>query len=148
MEEAIATVLEYQERASRLFENGTKLVRRGELEKAGEFFWGAIASYVNALRFIYQGKASSGHKEMVLAAKEMAMQANDSKLFQAIETSEKFHANYYHGFISKDEFSKYYEEAKYAFDSFHSILERERVKRGIGIENASKSSGLQPGDVQ
>ncbi len=131
MEEAVEKVLGYSARASQLFENGEGLAKKGELEKAGEFFWGAIACYINALRFMHTGKAHGGHKEMVLDAKKIAAQIGDTPLFEAIEGAEKFHANYYHSFIPKDEFPQYYKKAEYAFLAFHRLLEQEKTRLGI-----------------
>ncbi|MCS4540696.1 MAG: hypothetical protein HYU03_08415 [Thaumarchaeota archaeon] len=68
IDEGKRKIVGYQVRATELFKNGEELAMKGELEKAGEFFWGAISCYLNALEFLDKGKAHGGHGEMVKMA--------------------------------------------------------------------------------
>lgn len=121
--DSIEKIRKYEDRATQLIANAEALVKKGELEKAGEFFWGAIACYINALELLYTGKAHARHSEMVIEAKTIASGRKDIRLLEAIREAEKLHANYYHSFITKDEFPVYYAAAKYAFIEFQKILE-------------------------
>lgn len=104
------------------------LVKKKEFEKAGEFFWGAVACFINALEFLYTGKAHAKHGEMVEEAKKIAIGRENLRLLDAIGDAEKLHANYYHSFISKDEYPEYYEKARYALMEFEKILTEELAK--------------------
>lgn len=119
----------YSEKAVQLVENAEALVKKDELEKAGEFYWGALACYLNSLELLYTGKAHSGHAEMVREAKSIASSRGDPDLVKAIGMAEKLHANYYHNILSPDEFPDYYERWKYAFQKFGEILKDELARR-------------------
>lgn len=118
----IEKIGQYRLRAGQLVLNAEGLIRKGELEKAGEFLWGSIACYINCVELLHTGKAHSGHKEMVIEAKNIATVAQDTRLFEAIVGAEKLHANYYHSIIPEDEFPEYYDKAKYAFVTIQRIL--------------------------
>jgi hypothetical protein len=136
VEEAQVKIQNYRARAAQFFNNGKLLLKKGELEKAGEMFWGAISCYINAIQLLHTGKAYGDHKQMVNDAKKIATNVGDKNLLDAIEQAEKFHANFYHGFIPKDEFPKYYEKAVYAFVTFDRILQQELAKKGVTLEIA------------
>jgi hypothetical protein len=115
----------YRQKAIQLIENADGLVRKGELEKAGEFYWGALTCYLNSLELLRTGKSHSKHGEMVREAKQIASNRSDPALFNALQSAEKLHANYYHSILSEDEFPDYYEKWKYAFQGFEKILKEE-----------------------
>jgi hypothetical protein len=127
--DALEKIEKYESRSAQLIENADQLVRKHELEKAGEFYWGAVGCYLNALQFLFTGKAHSGHGEMVLEAKRIATERGDEPLLEAVKAAEKLHANYYHSFISEDEFPEYYEKALFAVRAFKGILS-EKLKSG------------------
>ena len=137
MEEVTKKVLGYQARAPVLLRNGMELVQKGEMEKGGEFIWGAVGAYLNALELLKTGKAKADHGQMVKNAEGVANSLGDKRLDEAIKSAEKLHANYYHSFLTKEEFLERAERARYAYERFGKILEDELSRLGITKNSAT-----------
>jgi hypothetical protein len=106
----IGNTREYRDRASRYLQNYEWEMEKGDREKAGEALWGVISCLINALYLLEKGKPSTKHRESSRFAKEFMtsrFEEEDSKEFaNTYEKVERFHANFYHAFLSEEEFKE------------------------------------------
>ncbi len=113
----------YKIRADKLFENAKIFLDKKEYEKTGEFLWGALAAYINAIVFFKTGKAKYNHNKLVKAGEDIAKEVNDPDLLKAINrTGQKLHANYYHGFLILEDFKDMFPEIEKAIEKLDKIL--------------------------
>jgi len=108
---------EYEQRALEYQANSMELLRRGELAKAGEMLWGALVSYLNAIAVLLRGEPLRRHGEVRKLGRQVAIARGDRELHEYIITTEAIHANFYHEFMSKEEFLEYYARALRALAS-------------------------------
>ena len=89
--EHIRTAREFLEASDREFEAGDEL-------QASEKLWGAAT---HALRAAMQAEGRTGgkHHELREAAQRLADERNDPTIQSGFAIAEKFHANFYHGFM-------------------------------------------------
>ena len=89
--EHIKTAREFLEASDREFEKGDEL-------QASEKLWGAATHALMAA--IQPGGQNIGkHRELSAAAKRLAQELNDPTIQSGFAIAEKFHANFYHGFM-------------------------------------------------
>ena len=121
--EAIEKIGKYKHRAEKLFENAKIFLDKGEYEKTGEFLWGALAAYINAIVFLRTGEAKYSHNKLVAAGENIAKVVKDADLLKAIrQTGQKLHANYYHGFLILEDFKDMFPEIEKAIEKLDNIL--------------------------
>ena len=99
---------EYEQKALRCLANAEELAKRGELSKAGEMLWGAVVSYINAIAALMRGEPLRRHREVLRAAREIAIARGNEKLLRAFRRAEALHADFYHEFISREDFMEYH----------------------------------------
>ena len=89
--EHVQTAREFLEASDREFEAGDKL-------QASEKLWGAAT---HALMAVIQaeGQTSKSHRDLRITARRLAIERNDLLIGIGFETAEKFHINFYHGFM-------------------------------------------------
>ena len=89
--EHIKTAREFLEASDREFEAGDEL-------QGSEKLWGAAT---HALRAAIQpsGQSIGKHRELSWAAKQLALERDDPAIQSGFAIAEKFHANFYHGFM-------------------------------------------------
>jgi len=115
-------VKEYVDRAQLLKLNVDESIGRGELDKAGEFLWGVVSCYLNALRLMLTGRVAADHKELMATAEQVAKNLNDERFIRAIREAERLHANFYHSFLDLQGFTQTYGEVMYALERLHGKL--------------------------
>ena len=81
----------FLEASDREFEDGDEL-------QASEKLWGAAT---HALRAVIQpeGQSNGRHQDLRVAAERLATERGDPIIRLGFEVAEKFHANFYHGFM-------------------------------------------------
>ena len=91
-EEHVQTARAFLEASDREFSDGDEL-------QASEKLWGAVVHAVNAVMLREAGKAPGKHRDMRIAAEQLATDSGDPNIILGFVTAEKFHANFYHGFM-------------------------------------------------
>ena len=114
----------YVDRAGALRANADAAISGGELDKAGEFLWGVMACYLNALKLMYTGKTAGTHKELMEVAIMVAKELGDERFRRAIKNAERLHANFYHLFLDAEDFARIYDDILYAARQLHELLLR------------------------
>lgn len=94
--EHIETARHFLAEADREYESGDML-------QASEKLWGA-ASHVVIAEMHRRGMKSSGHRAMILAVQEFAVDGEDPGLSDMFAGARAMHANFYHGFMEDYEF--------------------------------------------
>ena len=91
MQEHIQTALDFLARSDRYFAEGDRL-------QGSEKLWGACAHAVMAVARS-RGWKLGRHIDLREDAEVLALELNDPALLQRFKVAEKFHANFYHGFM-------------------------------------------------
>lgn len=103
--------------------------RRRELKdfaKASEFLWGVVSNLTYCLGLLY-GRKLGKHREVVAFLKELAGALRDDEMLKQIRAAEALHANFYHDFMSEDEFESYRWEVELLAIKLARVL-KERVR--------------------
>jgi len=108
IQDRLARASEYERRAVRYIQNAREMAGRGELAKAGEMLWGALASYLNAISILMRGRPSRSHRELLTIGREVALARGDRELLLVLERdAQALHANFYHDFMTRETFGMY-----------------------------------------
>ena len=89
--EHIKTAREFLEASDREFEVGDEL-------QGSEKLWGAATHALRAA-MLSEGRTGGKHHELREAAQRLADERNDPAIQSGFAIAEKFHANFYHGFM-------------------------------------------------
>lgn len=91
IQEHIETAQDFLSRSDRYFSEG-------DLLQGSEKLWGAAAHAIMAVAR-YRNWKLGRHMDLREDAEELAKELEEPVLFQHFKIAEKFHANYYHGFM-------------------------------------------------
>ena len=83
--------------------------KKGDLVQAGEKFWGALTALLNAIAE-KRGLPHYSHRDYAVIIDELYRETKDRDLVVGFSLAERLHANFYHNFISKDQFDLHREE--------------------------------------
>ena len=92
------TSAEHIETAKQFLADSDREFLDGDELQASEKLWGAASHAVMAIAE-QRGLSYRDHKELKILAQRLADQYDDSFLREGFSTAEKFHANFYHGFM-------------------------------------------------
>ncbi len=95
-QEHIQTAQEFLDAADREFADG-------EVLQASEKMWGAATHGVMAVAQ-QRGWSYGSHRDMKAATQRLAAESDNLPLIAGFSIAEKFHANFYHGFMEEFEF--------------------------------------------
>ena len=89
--EHVQTAWEFLEASDREFE-------AGDILQGSEKLWGAAT---HALMAVMQsnGQTMKSHREMQNAARRLAIERNDVLILAGFDAAERFHINFYHGYM-------------------------------------------------
>lgn len=127
MMETTEKAKEYRERAARYLRNFESEQEKRDREKAGEALWGVVSCLTNALFILYKGRPSSNHRTTSEFAKQFIVSnfgEDGERLVNYYKNVEKFHANFYHAFLDKDEFEKSVSEIFELVELLDKFLEK------------------------
>ena len=104
VKEHVQLAQEFLEASDREFEAGDKF-------QASEKLWGAAS---HALMSVMQeeGEVGKSHSEMRRAVRRLAVKREDEFIRTGFEVAEKFHANFYHGFMEDFQISEGREDVR------------------------------------
>ena len=93
---------EHAQAAEAFLEDAAREFAAGDELQASEKMWGAASHAIMAVA-MQRGQDCGTHRKMVNAAGEIAKEQDDILLRAGISTAQKFHANFYHGFMETEE---------------------------------------------
>lgn len=105
--------------------NAKVMIDKGETEKASELLWGACLQMVFALSSL-KGITLPDHGTTKRYVLELSKEIKDEEIWKLFSLLEKLHANFYHGFLTKEEFPQYVEAAKIFITKLEKVL-KEKV---------------------
>ena len=97
-QEHIHTAQDFLQESDREFAEGKTL-------QASEKLWGAAAHSVMAIGQ-QRGWQFGTHYDLKMAVRRLADECDDSKIVSDFSVAEKFHANFYHGFMEEFQISE------------------------------------------
>jgi len=102
--------------------NANEMIKKEEFSKSGEMLWGAISTLLKAIGMKYN-KPIKNHKSLIQVAKYISLAEGDKELKDSIVIhAQALHANYYEGFIDKEEFPYYYEKMITAYGKLYNLI--------------------------
>ncbi len=90
--------LEHVQTARQFLADADEEFAAGDVLQACEKMWGAATHAVIAVAQ-RRGWRYGGHREMKVAVERLAREHDDPSLNAGFSVAEKFHANFYHGFM-------------------------------------------------
>ena len=92
------TIEEHVQKAYKYLEDGDREFVSGDDMQASEKMWGAACQAAIAMSK-HRGWRATSHRAMKNAVQRLANELDDPLLEAQFATAEKFHANFYHGFM-------------------------------------------------
>ena len=93
---------EHAQAAEAFLEEAAREFEAGDEMQASEKMWGAASHAIMAVA-MQRGQDCGTHRKMIRVAREIATEQDDILLRAGISTAQKFHANFYHGFMEPEE---------------------------------------------
>ena len=123
-------LIEQTESIRRKYEQYHRLLRQGELEKAGEVLWSIIVIMLDTMSMLVQGRPLRRHRELKTFVKTGLAQLYNSLtggdpvvLVKLFENAERLHANFYHEFLDTEELLNYIGAAELLAQILNELLE-------------------------
>jgi len=111
----------YAKLTIKYLENAAEALDRGELEKASEFIWGAVAEALKCLLMAKRGIKVLRHAELRRMAREVAREAGDPEIYRAFAEAESLHSNFYEAALDKEDIAIRFESARRLVDILLSM---------------------------
>ena len=96
---------EHAQAAEAFLEEAAREFEAGEELQASEKMWGAASHAIMAVAMT-RGQECGTHRKMINVAWEIANEQDDISLRAGIAVAEKFHANFYHGFMESEDMER------------------------------------------
>ena len=96
---------EHAQTARAFLDEADREFAAGDALQASEKMWGAASHAIMAVA-MQRGQDCGTHRLMISAARGIAREQEDILLQAGISTAQKFHANFYHGFMETDEWKE------------------------------------------
>ena len=74
--------------------NAERLASRGEIRKASELLWGAVAQSIKAVA-ARRGHRIESHRQLLTYARELARETGDQELYKQLLLARILHENFY-----------------------------------------------------
>lgn len=120
-EELIREIVKRKQLADEAFNNYIEFYKKGELVKASEFLWGVVNNLTYALG-LFDGLKLSKHQKIIDYLKMLANSKNDKAMIDEVQAVRILHANFYHGFLSNEQFEYYRKLAESLINKLARIL--------------------------
>ena len=105
-EELIREIVKRKRLADEAFDNYVKFYKKGDLVKASEFLWGIVNNLTYALG-LFDGLKLSKHQKIIDYLKMLAISMDDKAMTDEVQAVRILHANFYHDFLSNEQFEYY-----------------------------------------
>ena len=96
---------EHAQAAEAFLEEAAREFEAGEELQASEKMWGAASHAIMAVAMTRDQECGT-HRKMISVAWDIANEQSDDALRAGISTAEKFHANFYHGFMESEDMER------------------------------------------
>ena len=96
---------EHAQAAKEFLDEADREFAEGDVLQASEKMWGAASHAIMAVA-LQRGQECGTHRKMINVAWEIANEQGDISLQAGIAVAEKFHANFYHGFMESEDMER------------------------------------------
>ena len=96
---------EHAQAAKEFLDEADREFAEGDVLQASEKMWGAASHAIMAVA-MQRGQECGTHRKMINVAWEIANEQDDISLQAGIAVAEKFHANFYHGFMESEDMER------------------------------------------
>ena len=96
---------EHAQAAKEFLDEADREFAEGDVLQASEKMWGAASHAIMAVAMT-RGQECGTHRKMINVAWEIANEQDDISLRAGIAVAEKFHANFYHGFMEPEDMQR------------------------------------------
>lgn len=118
--------------ADHYYDNYRRHWAKGDISKSSEFLWGAIAALAYGLG-LFERQKLGDHGKLVSFLERLASREQDEKMGESVRAAETLHANFYHGFMSKDLFEHNQSKAEYLVAKLAERLQTKLVEAGASV---------------
>lgn len=98
---------------------------KGDLVQASEKLWGAVAALLNAVAEL-RGWEHYSHRDYDVIINRLFRETNDKDLPLYFGVAERLHANFYHNFMTKDEYELHREYVLRLIGKLKDLLKPQR----------------------
>ena len=98
-----------------------ELYNKGDLPQSGEKYWGAVAALLNAIAE-KRGLPHYSHGDYAVLIDELYRETKDKALVVDFRMVEGLHANFYHNFMSREEFELHRDAALELIERLKKML--------------------------
>jgi len=102
----------YASLALKYLENAAEELSRGELEKASEHMWGAVAEAIKCVLAARKGVVVARHAELRRYARELARETGDPEIFRAFREAESLHSNFYEAVLEEEDLLAHFDSVR------------------------------------
>ena len=102
----------YASLALKYLENAAEELSRGELEKASEHMWGAVAEAIKCVLAARKGVVVVRHAELRRYARELARETGDPEIFRAFREAESLHSNFYEAVLEEEDLLAHFDSVR------------------------------------
>ena len=115
-------VQEHIQTARHFLSESAREFAAGDVLQASEKLWGAAAHAAVAVAQTREWRHSK-HRHLKIAVRRLADELGDARLASGFAAAERFHANFYHGFMDEDEIEQDRVKAREFVEKTLSVLE-------------------------
>jgi len=102
----------YANLALKYLENAAEELSRGELEKAGEYMWGAVVEAIKCVLVAKKGIKVAKHSELRRYARELSREVGDPEIFRAFREAESLHSNFYEAMLEEEDLLAHFDSVR------------------------------------
>ena len=103
--------IEHIETAEQFLRDADREYESGDILQASEKLWGA-ATHIVVAEMQTRGIDPNGHRKIKRFVRELGEEFEDPLLFPLFKHAETLHVNFYHGFLSEENFEEHRELAQ------------------------------------
>ena len=115
-------VQEHTETARHFLAESAREFAAGDVLQASEKLWGAAVHAVVAVAQTREWRHSK-HRHLKIAVRRLANELGDASLASGFAAAERFHANFYHGFMDADDIARNRRLAREFVEKTLAVLE-------------------------
>ncbi len=120
---SVNKVKEYLKARDEYYKNALELIEKGELRKASELLWGAVAQSIKALAATRQIRIDT-HAKFFDFMREVAKEIKDEELYKKFLFLRDLHRNFYEETIAPQDFEIYLKEATAFMKKIEKLIRR------------------------
>ena len=112
---------QYAVRGRKFLAQAGEELARDDLEQASEKGWGAAAQMMKAAA-AERGWRHGQHRQLYEIARRLAEEVEDREIYSSFSTASDLHANFYEGYLHREDVELHLEEVVWLVERVESVL--------------------------